>query len=61
LIAGTQSGRAQQWFDQGIRLSFAFNHAEAQRAFREAQKIDPPARSAIGARRWCSVPTSTCR
>jgi hypothetical protein len=39
--AGTQSGRAQQWFDQGIRLSFAFNHAEAQRAFREAQKIDP--------------------
>ena len=41
LKAGTQSGRAQQWFDQGMRLSFAFNHAEAQRAFREAQKIDP--------------------
>jgi tetratricopeptide (TPR) repeat protein len=39
--AGTQSGRAQQWFDQGIRLSFAFNHAEALRAFREAQKVDP--------------------
>jgi hypothetical protein len=39
--AGTESGRAQQWFDQGIRLSFAFNHAEAQRAFREAQKSDP--------------------
>jgi len=39
--AGTDSGRAQQWFDQGMRLSFAFNHAEAQRAFREAQKIDP--------------------
>lgn len=39
--AGTGSGRAQQWFDQGIRLSFAFNHAEAQRAFREAQKSDP--------------------
>jgi len=41
LKAGTDSGRAQQWFDQGIRLSFAFNHAEAQRAFREAQKADP--------------------
>jgi tetratricopeptide (TPR) repeat protein len=39
--AGTDSGRAQQWFDQGMRLSFAFNHAEAQRAFREAQKADP--------------------
>ena len=32
---------AQAWFDQGVRLSFAFNHAEAQRAFREAQKLDP--------------------
>ena len=36
-----RSGRAQAWFDQGMRLSFAFNHAEAQRAFREAQKLDP--------------------
>ncbi len=33
--------RAQQYFDQGMRLSFAFNHAEAIRAFREAQRLDP--------------------
>ncbi len=39
--AGTSNRRAQAWFDQGVRLSFAFNHAEAQRAFREAQKLDP--------------------
>ncbi len=39
--AGTRNARAQAWFDQGIRLAFAFNHAEAQRAFREAQKEDP--------------------
>ena len=39
--AGTSSRRAQVWFDQGVRLAFAFNHAEAQRAFREAQKLDP--------------------
>jgi len=39
--AGTTSARAQQWFDQGMRLSFGFNHAEAQRAFREAQREDP--------------------
>jgi tetratricopeptide (TPR) repeat protein len=39
--AGTANARAQAWFDQGVRLSFAFNHAEAQRAFREAQKLDP--------------------
>jgi len=40
LKAGT-TPQAQAWFDQGIRLSFAFNHAESQRAFREAQKLDP--------------------
>ena len=39
--AGTSSRKAQAWFDQGMRLSFAFNHAEAQRALREAQKLDP--------------------
>ncbi len=32
---------AQQYFDQGLRLSYAFNHAEAIRAFREAQRLDP--------------------
>jgi tetratricopeptide (TPR) repeat protein len=41
LKAGTRNAKAQAWFDQGMRLSFAFNHAEAQRAFREAQKLDP--------------------
>jgi tetratricopeptide (TPR) repeat protein len=33
--------KVQAWFDQGLILAFGFNHAEAQRAFREAQKIDP--------------------
>lgn len=37
----TRSGRAQAFVNQGVRLSFAFNHAEAQRAFRAAQKLDP--------------------
>lgn len=32
---------AQQYFDQGLRLYYAFNHAEAIRAFREAQRLDP--------------------
>lgn len=30
----------QAWVDQGVTLAFGFNHAEAQRAFREAQKLD---------------------
>jgi tetratricopeptide (TPR) repeat protein len=37
----TRVPRAQQYFDQGLRLSYAFNHREAIRAFREAQRLDP--------------------
>jgi tetratricopeptide (TPR) repeat protein len=32
---------AQQYFDQGLRLYYAFNHAEAIRAFEEAARQDP--------------------
>jgi tetratricopeptide (TPR) repeat protein len=32
---------AQRYFDQGLRLVYAFNHAEAVRAFREAERLDP--------------------
>jgi tetratricopeptide (TPR) repeat protein len=38
---GTTNAKAQAYFDQGIRMAFAFNHAEAQRAFQAAQKADP--------------------
>src|SRR6185295_13213630 len=37
----TANDRAQAYFDQGLRLAYAFNHGEAQRAFRMAQKLDP--------------------
>jgi pimeloyl-ACP methyl ester carboxylesterase len=39
--ATTTVARAQQFFDQGIRLLYAFNHPEAIRAFREAARLDP--------------------
>ncbi|HYY15548.1 MAG TPA: tetratricopeptide repeat protein [Gammaproteobacteria bacterium] len=32
---------AQKYFDQGLRLAYAFNHLEARRAFRQAQRLDP--------------------
>jgi hypothetical protein len=32
---------AQRYFDQGLRLTYAFNHGEALRAFRAAQQLDP--------------------
>jgi tetratricopeptide (TPR) repeat protein len=31
----------QDYFDQGLRLYYAFNHAESVRAFKEAQRLDP--------------------
>ena len=33
--------QAQRYFDQGLRLYYAFNHQEAIRAFEEAVRLDP--------------------
>ena len=37
----TTHAEAQQFFDQGLRLVFAFNHDEAIRSFRRAAELDP--------------------
>jgi len=37
----TASPDGQRWFDQGLRLVYAFNHHEAQKAFQEAARLDP--------------------
>jgi tetratricopeptide (TPR) repeat protein len=37
----TASPIAQRYFDQGLRLHYAFNHPEAIRAFQEAARRDP--------------------
>jgi len=37
----TSNPKTQAYFDQGVRLLFAFNHAEAIRSFREAARLDP--------------------
>jgi tetratricopeptide (TPR) repeat protein len=37
----TDVAMAQRYFDQGLNLSYGFNHAEAARSFREAQRLDP--------------------
>lgn len=37
----TDSVQAQQYFDQGLILAYSFNHAEAERSFREAARLDP--------------------
>ncbi len=37
----TENKEAQSFFNQGIRLTYAFNHAEAHRSFMEASRLDP--------------------
>jgi tetratricopeptide (TPR) repeat protein len=37
----TRSAEAQKFVDQGLNLSYGFNHAEAGRAFAEAARLDP--------------------
>jgi len=36
----TSNGDAQKAFDQGLLWSFSFNHGDAERAFREAARLD---------------------
>ena len=37
----TKNAQAQQFFDQGLRLIYAFNHDEAARSFQRASELDP--------------------
>jgi tetratricopeptide (TPR) repeat protein len=39
----TASPQAQRFINQGVNLAYAFNHAEAGRAFAEAARLDPNA------------------
>ena len=37
----TKNKEAQEFFDQGLRLIYAFNHDEAARSFHQAAELDP--------------------
>ena len=37
----TNSEKAQFFFDQGLKLTYGFNHQEALRSFKEAARLDP--------------------
>ena len=37
----TKNELAQRFFNQGLRLTYGFNHAEAHRSFMEASRLDP--------------------
>jgi tetratricopeptide (TPR) repeat protein len=37
----TKNSKAQQFFDQGLKLVYGFNHDEARRSFQRAAQLDP--------------------
>jgi len=41
LAITTRSEHARRYFNQGLLLTYGFNHAGAVRSFREAQRLDP--------------------
>ena len=50
----TKSKEAQSYFDQGLRMATNFNHAEARRAFRKAQRLDPTCAMCFARRGTCA-------
>ena len=56
-----RQSRGAALFQPGLGLAYGFNHAGAIASFREAQRLDPLARCAGGARRWPTGRTSTRR
>ncbi len=52
----TSSERAQLFFNQGINLAYGFNHAEAERSFREVARLDPDCAMAYWGQAWVLGP-----
>lgn len=52
----TYSPVAQQYFDQGLRLTYGFGHPEAIRAFRKAQELDPECAMCFWGEAWARGP-----
>ncbi|HZN27207.1 MAG TPA: hypothetical protein VFB75_23475, partial [Burkholderiales bacterium] len=52
----TRSKKARQYFDQGYRLGWGFNHDEALRAFRKAQQLDPQCAMCFWGEAWALGP-----
>ncbi|MEF2549897.1 hypothetical protein VQ042_00760 [Aurantimonas sp. A2-1-M11] len=54
--AGQMTPQARPYFDQGYRLGWGFNHAEAARAFRAAQELDPDCALCFWGEAWVLGP-----
>lgn len=52
----TENPEAQRYFDQGLRLAYGFNHADAIRSFKQAQKLDPGCALCFWGEAWALGP-----
>jgi tetratricopeptide (TPR) repeat protein len=55
--ADSDNREARAWFAQGVRLIWAFDEAEAIRAFKEAQRLDPECALCFFGEAWARGPT----
>ncbi len=55
--ADTKNAQARAWFEQGVRLFWAFDETEATRAFVYAQKLDPNCAMCAWGEAWARGPT----
>jgi tetratricopeptide (TPR) repeat protein len=53
----TQNAEARRWFEQGVRLVWAFDEVEAIRAFQQAQRLDPECALCFFGEAWARGPT----
>ena len=53
----TADAEARRWFEQGVRLIWAFDEVEAIRAFEQAQRIDPACALCAWGEAWARGPT----
>lgn len=49
--------QAKRWFEQGVRLVWAYDEAEAIRSFRQAQALDPQCAMCFWGEGWARSPT----
>jgi tetratricopeptide (TPR) repeat protein len=57
IVPDTSNEEARRWFDQGVRLIWAFDEAEAIRSFTQAQRLDPKCALCFWGEAWARGPT----
>jgi tetratricopeptide (TPR) repeat protein len=61
IVPDTANGEARRWFEQGVRLIWAYDEVEAIRSFEQAQKLDPACALCAWGEAWARGPTLNLR